>query len=236
MTPKSRKLIFDNYNPESPVGTEFRRLLHNITRPSEDKERRSFLTTSAMLSEGKSTVTSYLALTAAAYKNRKTVLVDCDLRRPSIHKHFGLPLEGGVTDVIDGKLTAEEAFKGTRIENLWILTAGTLKRNPTELFEGDDVKKVIDQLKFYFELVFVDCAPIIPVSDPVVLAPELDGVLLVIKAGATQREVIQRAVNIVEKSNADVVGVVLNNMDSVLPYYYNHSYYGYSYTSSRRER
>ncbi len=234
MSPKPRKLIFDFYDPESPVGTEFRRLLHNITRGTKGKERKSFLTTSAMLSEGKSTVSSYLALTAAAYKSRKTVLVDCDLRRPSIHRHFGLPLEGGVTDVIDGKLSAEDAFKATRIENLWILTAGTLKKNPTELFESQEVKKVVEQLKFYFELVFVDCAPIIPVSDPVELAPELDGVLLVIKAGATQSEVVLRAVDIVKKADAEIVGVVLNNMNSVLPYFYNHSYYGYSYSSRGR--
>lgn len=234
MSPKKRKLIFDLYDPESPVGTEFRRLLHNITRPLDGKERKSFLTTSAMLSEGKSTVSAYLAITAAAYKNRKTVLVDCDLRRPTLHKLFGLPLEGGVTDVIDGAITAEEAFKGTAIRDLWVLTAGTLKKNPTELFESQEVKKVIEQLKFYFELVFVDCAPIIPVSDPVVLAPELDGVLIVIKAGATQTEVIQRAVDIVKKADADIVGVVLNNMNAVLPYYYNHSYYGYSYSSRGR--
>jgi capsular exopolysaccharide synthesis family protein len=234
MSPKPRKLIFDLYDPESPVGTEFRRLLHNITRATKGKERKSFLTTSAMLSEGKSTVSAYLALTSAAYKSHKTVLVDCDLRRPSIHRLFGLPLEGGVTDVIDGKLSAEEAFKGTKVENLWVLTAGTLKKNPTELFESQGVKKVVEQLKFYFELVFVDCAPIIPVSDPVELAPELDGVLLVIKAGTTQSEVILRAADIVQKADAEIVGVVLNNMNSVLPYFYNHSYYGYSYTSRGR--
>lgn len=234
MSPKPRKQIYDLYDPESPVGTEFRRLLHNITRAKKGKERKSFLTTSAMLSEGKSTVSSYLALTAAAYKSRKTVLVDCDLRRPSIHRHFGLPLEGGVTDVIDGKLSAEEAFKGTKIDNLWVLTAGTLKKNPTELFESQEVKKVVEQLKFYFELVFVDCAPIIPVSDPVELAPELDGVLLVIKAGTTQSEVVLRAVDIVKKADAEIVGIVLNNMNSVLPYFYNHSYYGYSYSSRGR--
>ncbi len=234
MARKSRKTIFDYYHPESPVGTEFRRLLHNITRPVDGEERHSFLITSATLAEGKSTVSSYLAITAAAYKKRKTILVDCDLRRPTLHKLFDLSIEKGMTDIIGGDVTVEEALETTLIDNLSVLTAGTLKRNPTELFESEEVKKVIEQIKFYFDLIFVDCAPIIPVSDPLVLAPELDGLLLVIKAGATQREVILRAASIVEKADTAIVGVVLNNMDSVLPYYYNHSYYGYSYSLKER--
>jgi capsular exopolysaccharide synthesis family protein len=226
-----QKPICDYYHPESVVGTEFWRLLHNITRPVDGVTRKSFLITSAMLSEGKSTVSAYLAITAAACK-MKTVLIDCDLRRPTIHKLFDLPLERGVTDLIDGSVKTEEAFKSTRIQNLSILTAGTLHDDPTELFEGDSVKQVINQVKFYFDLVFIDCAPIIPVSDPVVLAPELDGLLLVVKAGATHKEVVKRACGIIAKSDATIVGVVLNNMQGVLPYHYNYGY-GYEYLAKK---
>ncbi len=114
MARKNGKTIFDLYIPESPVGTEFRRLLHNVTRTTEGEPRRSFMVTSAMLAEGKSTVASYLAITAAAYKHRKTVLVDCDLRRPSIHRLFDLPRQPGLTDVITGEISAEEAFQDRR--------------------------------------------------------------------------------------------------------------------------
>lgn len=233
MVKDTPKLIFDLYHPESAVGTEFRRLLHNITRSADGVTRKSFLITSSMLSEGKSTVSAYLAITAASYKKKKTILIDCDLRRPTIHKLFDLPLENGVTDLIDGTVKVEDAFKSVPIKNLWVLTAGTLRDNPTELFEGDSVKQVIDQVKFYFDLVFIDCAPIIPVSDPLVLAPELDGLLLVVKAGATQKEVIKRACDIVSKSEASIVGVVLNNMQGVMPYHYNYQYYGYDYASKK---
>jgi Mrp family chromosome partitioning ATPase len=92
------------------------------------------------------------------------------------------------------------------MKHLWVVTAGTMKDNPTELVEGDSVKKAIEQIKFYFDLLFVDCAPVIPVSDPVVLAPELDGLLLVVKAGSTQLGVIQRPDIIINQSH---VGVVL---------------------------
>jgi capsular exopolysaccharide synthesis family protein len=229
-----RRPIFDYYHPESVVATEFRRLLHNITRSIDGIERKSFLVTSAMLSEGKSTVAAYLAITAAVYKKRKTILIDCDLRRPTVHKLFNLPIEKGITDLIDGSIEVEDAFKSTPMKHLWVVTAGTMTNNPTELFEGNSVKKAIEQIKFYFDLLFVDCAPVIPVSDPVVLAPELDGLLLVVKAGSTQLGVIKRACDIISKSESHVVGVVLNNVQGVLPYHYNHRYYGYQYAAKKR--
>lgn len=233
MAKDRRRPIWEYYHPESVIGTEFRRLLHNITRPVKGVSKRSFLVTSAMLSEGKSTVSSYLAVTAASYKKRKTILIDADLRRPTIHKIFDLPLEPGVTDIIDGTVKAEDAFKSTKIPDLWILTAGTLKHNPTELFESDKVIEAIEKVKFYFDLVFVDCAPIIPVSDPVVLGPNMDGLLLVVKAGSTQKEVIKRAADIISKTDANIVGVVLNNVSGVLPYHYSHQYYGYNYATKK---
>lgn len=236
MAKKSKETIFDLYNPESPVGTEFRRLLHNVTRAESGDPRRSFLVTSAMLSEGKSTVSSYLAITAAAYKQRSTVIVDADLRRPAIHGLFGIDRKPGLTDIVTGKVKAEETFNRTRFEHLTVVTAGTPLRNPTELFDGNAVGEVIEQLKFYFDLVIVDCPPIIPVSDPVMLAPYLDGILMVVKAGATQREVIARALSIIKKAEGEIIGVALNNMKSVLPYYYNHRYYGYSYSARERLR
>ncbi|MFH2056109.1 MAG: CpsD/CapB family tyrosine-protein kinase, partial [bacterium] len=195
-----------------------------------------FMVTSAMLSEGKSTVSAYLAITSAAYKQRNTVLVDCDLRRPSVHRLFGLDRKPGLTDIITGKVTAEETFQRTPFEHLSIITAGSPLRNPTELFERQAVGEMIEQLKFYFDLVIVDCPPIIPVSDPVMLAPFLEGILMVVKAGATQREVIARACSIIKKAEGELIGVALNNMKSVLPYYYNHRYYGYSYSARERLR
>jgi len=154
-----RASIFKQYHAESPVGTEFRRLLHNVTRPVEGNERKSFLITSAMLSEGKSTISSHLAITAASFKKKRTVLIDCDLRRPVIHQMFDLPLEGGVTEIIEGSVKPEEAFKSTSIDSLMIVTAGAIRKNPTELFEGEKVKQVIEQVEFYFDLVLIDCAP-----------------------------------------------------------------------------
>lgn len=228
------KRVFETYHPESVVGTEFRRLLHNITRPVDGISRKSFLITSAMLAEGKSTVAAYLALTAASHKKRRTVLIDADLRRPAIHRMFGLEPEKGFSDLITGDLKIEDALKQTPVPDLSILTAGSPKQNPAQLFDSDATSAIIEQAKFYFDFVFVDTAPVIPVSDPISLAPELDGVLLVVKAGATQMAVIKRAYDIVSRSDATIVGVVLNNVNGVLPYYYNYTYYGYSYAVHRR--
>jgi capsular exopolysaccharide synthesis family protein len=228
--------IIDFYNPDSAAGTEFRRLLHNVTKPINGEMRRSLLVTSATLAEGKSTVAAYLAIVAASHRSLKTLLVDCDLRRPSIHKLFKLPREQGVAEVLEGAFTAEQSFKDTSIETLSIMTAGTTKYSPSDLLDVETVKGFIEQLTFYFDLVIVDSAPVIPVSDPVILAPYLEGVVMVVKAGATQREVISRACEIIRNTDTEIVGVTLNNMKSALPYYYNHRYYGYSYSSRENLR
>lgn len=217
--------ICDLYEPESVAGTEFRRLLHNTVNSPDGVQRKSFLITSAMLGEGKSTITSFLALTAASQKKKKTILIDCDLRRPSIHRLFGLPLELGLSELIGGEIKADAAFKNTPIENLKVLTAGAIKQNPTELFESEAVIAAIEEVKFYFDYVFVDCAPIIPVSDPVVLSPHVDGVILVIKAGVTRRETVKRALDLFKKSQGKLLGVVLNDLECALPTYYKYDYH-----------
>jgi len=197
--PKSKyNNILDTYNPESPVGTEFRRLIYNLTNNRTLPEgSKSFLITSPSVGEGKSTVSSFLSLTGAVHRPRKTLLIDADLRRPVIHKLFGLNQYNGLTDIITNGVKLEEVVKKTSIENLDIITSGKNYVNPTELFDSPNFNDLFEAAKFYYDLIIVDSAPVIPVSDPLIIGTEVDAIVLVIKAGVTQKEVVSRACGLI---------------------------------------
>jgi capsular exopolysaccharide synthesis family protein len=220
--------IIDFYNMESDFATEFRRLLHNIRNLQGESELKAVMVTSAMLSEGKSTVASFLALTAAK-KGLKTLLLDSDLRRPTVHRYVGQIRDNGLAEVLSGETTAKNIIRKTSLDKFDVITAGRAVSNPSELFDSRAIGNVITEMKFYYDLIVVDSAPVIPVSDPMLLAQEVDGVLLVVKAGETQREVVIRATEILRSQSRKMLGVVMNNMTNQLPYYYDYSHYGYDY-------
>ncbi len=223
--------LFEYFDQESPYATEFRRLLHNLNGVVSGDKTKIILITSAMLAEGKSTIASFLAMTSAGKKKRKTLLVDCDLRRPTIHRLFNLKREVGVVEALTQRKSLKEVTKKTSQEYLDIVTAGKSVSNPTDIFDSSAIHKLLDESRFYYDLILVDCAPILPVSDPMLLAPLMDGVIMVLKAGSTQKEVAERATRLLQNNKANFLGIVLNNISNALPYYYNESYYGYEYTS-----
>jgi capsular exopolysaccharide synthesis family protein len=226
--------ITDQFPQESPLATEFRRLFNHIARHQEKSDLKSILVTSAVTAEGKSTVSSCLSITAAR-KGHKTLLIDCDLRRPSLHRLFGFDRQNGIMEVLAEGAPVKSVIRKTELDNLDVITAGTAIAHPSELFDSRAIGSLVTDLKFYYDYAFVDAPPVIPVSDPMLLAQELDGVILVIKAGSTAREVVERATDIMKANGANVLGVVLNNAKGSLPYYYDYSHYHYDY-SPRVER
>lgn len=222
--------LIDSYQSDSPVGTEFLRLYHGIKSKEPRETAESFLITSATLGEGKSTTAAMFAITMAKLK-KKTLLVDCDMRRPSIHKLLGLYLEEGMTEICDGSLALARAYKETKLPHLSVITAGRLGRNPTEYFEDGHVTKVLHQSKPKFEFIVVDCAPVMPVVDPIVIAPDVTGVVMVVKAGETHRDLVKQATELITSTGANMMGVILNNMKDVLPYQYSYRYSYQYYTN-----
>ena len=164
----------------------------------------------------------------ARFRGKKSLLVDADLRRPKAHQIFDVPKEPGLFECLNGEIDPLEAVKDTPIENLKIIPAGRRVKSPAHLFEGDIMTEIFEKIKFYYDIVIVDSAPVIPVSDPMLISSVLDGVVLVMLAGRTPRNVSLRAKNILLDANANLLGVVVNNMSEVLPYYYDYRYYGYS--------
>ena len=235
MTGKSKLVsIQDVFNPESPESAEFRRILHNLDKSKKGGDKQVILITSATLSEGKSITSSFWAMTSATYKNNKTLLIDFDLRRPTIHKFFGIKRLGGVSEIIIDGLAPKKAVKPTNLDKLDLLTAGKFTDNTSELINGPNVHRIIEEMKFYYDTIIVDSPPLIPVMDTLIFIEEFDAVLLVIKAGVTQRTIVSRAREMLANHNGKLVGVIMNNLKKSLPYYYDHNYYGYNYKSSEK--
>jgi capsular exopolysaccharide synthesis family protein len=233
MAKEKKRSIVDFFRFDSVAGTELRRLLHNVSRPIRGVAPRSILVTSALTGEGKSTIAAMLAMTSAHHKKRNTLLIDSDLRRPVVHKMFNVENTIGFANLLTNEADFDDAIKATAIPNLWLLPIGSAENNPIEVFREDTIRKVIERAVFRFDSVFVDCAPIIPVSDPAIMSTAVDGVVLIIKAGSTQREIIERAIEIIKKAEANVLGLVLNNVEGALPYHYGSEYYGQYYGHKR---
>jgi len=231
--------ITKTYTNESPIATELRRMYHNTKRKLNGDPVKSFLITSSDRREGKSTIASHFALTIAQYPRKKVLMVDSDMRRPTVYKLFGLENEGGLMECLSGYADPLQMIKNTALDNLHVITAGGKTDSPATLFESESLSEFFKKITFYYDVIIVDSAPVLAVSDTLFLCPEVDSVLFVVLAGITPRKVALRSREILIDSGATIAGMVVNNALQVLPYYYDYKYYGYAEEgkeSSRRKR
>jgi len=219
--------LFESFADESPAGTEFRRLHMRLTRESDGNRLRTVQVTSSRRGEGKSTVAAHLALTIARHTPGRVGLIDCDLRKPRLHELYGLDQSKGMTDFMRGILPLNAVLKETMQPNLRVITSGRVISGPSKLFETEVIQRAFAKINQEFDIVLVDSPPLLPVSDPLLLAEEMDGVILVVMAGRTPRQVVRRAREMLSTVEANVLGAVVNNADEALPYYYDYKYYGY---------
>ena len=207
-------------DPRSPVSEAYRTLRTNLSFYSLDEPIRSLVVTSPAIGEGKSNTVANLAVTMAQ-SGRRTILVDCDLRRPSLHTLFHLSAEPGLTSMVLGK-TETSPLQKTEVDNLWLLTSGPKPPNPADLLGSKKVDQVIANLLEQADIVLFDAPPVIAVTDAAVLGAKVDGVLLVINAGKTRREHAEQAKTLLEKAKVRIVGATLTNApkDSTIDAYY----------------
>jgi len=224
----ARTPIYQDFDPEAPETTEFRRIFTRVSRRGQTEKIRTLLFSSSERGEGKTTSASMFAMVAALHQGLRVCLVDADLHRPRIHELFDTPKEPGLAEILAEDQSIETVLKASHYENLKIIPAGSRRPFPSELLLPDRLATTFSRLKLLFDLIVVDAPPLLPVSDPAVLSREVDGVAMVVRAGRTQRDVALRAKRILDDVGANLLGVIVNNADDVLPYYYGHSYYGYS--------
>jgi capsular exopolysaccharide synthesis family protein len=203
--------------PKSAAAEAYRTLRTNITFASPDNPVHVIMATSTSPDDGKSTTIANLAITFAA-SGASTVLVDGDLRRPHIHTIFGLPNEQGLTTVVVDMARAATGgaeptipLQNTQVANLQVLTSGPVPPNPAEILSSQRMAELLETLRGKADYILIDTPPIIAVTDAAVLASRVDGVLLVVNAGKTKRELAIKARDMLKQVNANVIGVVLNN-------------------------
>lgn len=197
-------------DPSSMAAEAYRTLRTNIQFSSLDKPIQTLLATSTAPDEGKSTTLANLAVTIAQAEQR-VILVDCDLRRPSVHTLFGLPNEQGLTSAILAQGDAPLPLQATSVPGLSVLTSGPLPPRPADLLGSRRMEQIIEQLRNAADIVLFDTPPVVAVTDAAVLATRVDGVLLVLQAGQTRRDRAREARQKLEKVKANIIGVVLNN-------------------------
>jgi non-specific protein-tyrosine kinase len=223
--------------PLSPISEAFRALRTNIRFSSVDKPLRTILVTSAGPTEGKSLTVANLAV-AMAQAGLKVAAVDGDLRRPRLHHVFNIHPRGGLTGaLLEGSMDGR--LQPVQVEGLAVLPAGELPPNPAELLGSQRMRDLLSLLTQHVDVVLVDSPPVLPVTDAAVLAQGVDGVLLVVDAGETRREVARRAAESLTQVGANLIGVVLNRVPMRRGgYYYDyyHKYYGNGTKKKRGER
>ena len=216
-------------DPKSPVSEAFRTIRTNIMFSSLDAPLKKLLITSPSPNDGKSTIAANLAI-VLAQAGKKVLVIDLDLRKPTVHKKFGVENIKGFTNFLLGDAKLEDIVKTVAgIPNLYILTSGPLPPNPAELLGSQKMKKILEQLKDEYDVVVIDSPPVIPVTDAALLASIVDGVVLVLSQGQTRIDMAQKAVEQLKNVGARILGTVLNNVNTnggSYYYYYYYHYYG----------
>ena len=224
--------LFVHTHPKSSVAECCRSIRTNLLFMSPDQPLRRLLVTSSGPQEGKTTTAISLAI-AMAQSGSRVLIVDTDMRRPRLHRAFGTSNEVGLSSAVVGEASIDTCIKSTEIPNLWVLPCGPIPPNPAELLHATRFQEIRTALAERFDRVIYDSPPIAAVSDAAVLSTQVDGTLLVLKAGRTTRELAHRGVAALQSVNARITGAVLNDLDLdsreygyYSYYYYRRGYYG----------
>jgi capsular exopolysaccharide synthesis family protein len=201
-------LLVAGLAPKSPAAEQYRQLRTRLGHSEGAQNLRSVLVTSPQKGEGKSITAANLALTMAQELHRKVVIVEADLRKPSLQHLFGLPSGPGLTDYLAGAADLESVMQFLPAYQLTVIAAGTSPANPAELLGSTAMRRMLDQLRSRFDRVILDTPPVLPLADVAVLAPMVDGALLVVRAGVTPKPAIENALRAFDSSR--LLGVVLN--------------------------
>jgi len=223
--------LFVFRNPKSRVAECCRSIRTNILFSAADRPRRSLVVSSPRPQEGKTTTAVYLA-TTMAQSGQRVLLVDTDLRRPRLHKSLNVARNIGLTNMIVGQSTMEDAVKTTDVPNLFVLASGPNPPNPAELLLTDKFRAVIEKLEKSFDRVIFDSPPLLAVTDAVVLARHTDGVILVVRAGETTIDDATHAARQLRDVDAEILGTVLNDTNVGDRRYGYYQYYAHSYSES----
>ena len=213
-------------NPRSLAAEEFRMLRVNLDFVGVDNALKTILITSSDPAEGKTSVASNLAV-IMAQGGKKVILIDADLRKPKIHRHFGIPNNRGMSDIFRENLPIANVIQPSKVENLSIITTGIIPPNPVDLLSSKKMDQVLEQLEKISDIVIIDGPPLI-LPDPIVVSTKVDGVLMIVRHSYTRRGAAQTSLKKLGHVGAKILGIVLNQIPrSGLQPYGSYGYYSY---------
>lgn len=217
--------------PKSLASEQFKRLRTKILRQMKERMENTILVTSAVKGEGKTTTALNLAISIAQGLNETVLIMDSDLRKPGVHTHLGIEADHGLVDYLRDERNLSDLLVKTEIPKLTLLPSGVPPENPSDLLASDRMSMLLHEMKTRYENRFIvlDSSPVNIFADAAILAPQTDGVLLVVKDGATPRDFVLRAISQLEQSN--ILGICLNHISAPDTLMENYYYY-YDYDKS----
>ncbi len=224
--------IVTQHDPKSPISEAYRTLRTTFQLATIHEKPKTIMVTSSVPAEGKTTTAVNMAVTFAD-SGLRVLVIDTDLRRPHVHHVLRMERGPGLADVLREGYDVHTVIRPTRVENLWIISSGRVPPNPSELIGSDRMRKLLEQLGSEFDLVICDAPSMLVVTDPVLLATEVDTVVHVVSADHARRETVIRGKKLLETARANIAGVVLNNLKATRRHYY---YYYYYYDDSASEK
>lgn len=199
------------------------------------------LVSSSQPAEGKTTATINIAYTFACTE-AKVIVVDCDLRKPRIHRYLKINKDIGMSNILCGFSTLDEAIQKNVMGNLDCIPAGEIPMNSTELLMSDEMTNLLDELADRYDYIFIDTPPIMSVTDAMIIAPKCSGMILVVRQGVSTYDMMDKTIEIVKRSDAKILGFIMNCDENSKNKYYSYKYknykgylYGYRYEYSDRE-
>ncbi|MDT2757479.1 CpsD/CapB family tyrosine-protein kinase [Enterococcus asini] len=207
----------------SPIAEQYRTIRTNIQFASADRKIQTIVVTSSGPSEGKSITAANIAV-VFANAGQRVLLVDADMRKPTVHKTFALSNEAGLSKVLSSNNSVLEMAQPSMVDNLSILTSGPKPPNPSELLGSTRMNQVIDEARHLYDVIIFDMPPVVTVTDAQIMASKADGTLLVVRENVTRKDALTKAKDLLEMVQARVLGVVYNGTKDVK----DRSYYYYS--------
>lgn len=219
----------------SPISEAYRAIRTNLQFTGADKEIKTVVMTSSVPGEGKSTTTANLAI-VMGQDGKRVLLVDCDMRRPVLHRRFGLP-NRGLSNCFADNLHIADVAQHDITENLDVVTSGPIPPNPAELLGSEKMKELLKEAAASYDYVFLDMPPILVVTDAAVLGSQADGVILVVGSGDVSPDEARRSEDLLEKAHVNILGVILNKVPQRHQgnYYYYYYYYDENHVKHRHK-
>jgi len=208
------------FDPKSLVSEQYKSLATNLLSLNKGKAPHVIAITSSIPSEGKSVTALNLAITLShAVHKPKVLLIDADMRKGKMVKYLGVEEHKGLSEYLSGKAPLEEILFNIDIEHLSFISCGQVPSHPADLLASAQMSDLLRQLRTQFECILIDTPPVIAVTDAVVVGTYVDGVLLVIRAGETQRGIVNRAAELLNQAHAKIIGHVLTGIEYYVPDY-----------------